>query len=183
MSRSDSHCRWLTKQRSDQVGRGRCQCCRISCRGSGRAPVDEKFWLIESSHLNKRLSLTAEQRNSRSRAYASASCSVLKSRGSPIHSPESSITNSTFQDMPTSLASCHAIRANHQRLRADAGLYLKRAYLWRCYIMRINAVVVVELQNSRGFLGLIHRTRIFSKSRARSAQHGLRFSAVGSEFG
>src|SRR5215470_1308075 len=63
-----------------------------------------------------RLSLTADQRNSRSRAYANASRCVSKRNGSPSHSPESSTTTSIFQDMraspatpPRLIASCGAV--------------------------------------------------------------------------
>jgi hypothetical protein len=84
--------------RPDRQGR------RISSRGNRRALVAWIFGWTGSSLVTKRLSLTAEQRNSRSRAYANASCSVLKRMGSPTHSPESSTITSTLQDMFLSLA-------------------------------------------------------------------------------
>jgi len=73
-----------------------------------RAPRAIQRWLTGSSLFTMRLSLTAEQRNSRSRAYARASCAVAKRRESPSHSPESSITTSIFQDMTPSLITCRA---------------------------------------------------------------------------
>src|SRR5215475_8789458 len=68
-----------------------------------RAPCVVQRWLAGSLLSMTRFSLTAEQRNSRSRAYATASCWVAKRIESHSHSPESSITTSTFQDM---FASC-----------------------------------------------------------------------------
>src|ERR1700704_3520809 len=64
-----------------------------------RTPCVVQPWLTGSLLSMTRLSLTAEQRSSRSRAYATASCWVAKRSESHSHSPESSITTSTFQDM------------------------------------------------------------------------------------
>src|SRR5258707_5332087 len=92
---------------------------------SAQGPHWGQLWLTGSSLFTTRLSLTADQRNSRSRAYAHASRCVSKRNGSPSHSPESSTTTSIFQDMrasPAAPSRLIASRAAVARLRPPNGL-------------------------------------------------------------